>query len=232
MRPLKIISSMASREVLKELGSRYQSQHDRPVELEAIGGVEATKRVRAGEVVDVVVLARNSIDALATGGALIAASITDIAQSGISVAVKAGAPRVDISSEEAVQRAILSATSLSYSTGPSGVYLERKFEAWGILTQLRPRIVVPPPGMPVATLITSGKVSLGFQQLSELINVEGITVLGPLPPPLQLVTIFSGAVAATSDAATAAAELLKFMAAPETAALKAHFGMEPCAPVR
>ena len=220
---------MASREVLKELCSRYQSEQARPVELEAIGGVEATKRVRAGEVVDIVVLARNSIDALATGGALIASSITDIAQSGISVAVKAGTPAPDISSEEAIRSAIVSAASLSYSTGPSGVYLEKKFEAWGMLAALRPRIVVPPPGIPVATLIASGKVALGFQQLSELINVEGITVLGPLPPPLQLVTVFSGAVAATSDASAAAADLLKFMAAPETAALKAHFGMEPCA---
>jgi molybdate transport system substrate-binding protein len=116
---------------------------------------------------------------------------------------------------------------LSYSTGPSGVYLEQIFERWGILDRIRARIVVPPPGIPVGSLIASGKVELGFQQLSELMNIEGVAVAGMLPPDIQSMTTFSGAVAAASTAVAAAQALLEYMASPERAALKARHGMEP-----
>lgn len=228
MSTLKMISSMASREVLKELATRFQERHDHAVELEAIGGVEAAKRVRADEAFDVVVLARNTIDALTGEGKVLKASIKDIAQAGISVAVRQGAPRPDISTEEAVRKAVMAAPSLSYSTGPSGVYLEKKFAAWGELENLRSRIVVPPPGTPVASLVAAGRAAIGFQQLSELINVPGIDVLGALPGGMQLMTTFSGATATTSQQHQLVQSLLDFMASAETAEVKVTFGMEAC----
>ncbi len=223
---LKLITSMASRELLKELCSRYQRESQQAVTLEAAGGVDVAKRLRAGEPVDVAVLARNSIEELAREKVLLHDSITDIANSGIAVAVAAGAAPPDISSEEALQRAVLETVSLSYSTGPSGVYLEKMFAAWGILDRIGPRIVVPPPGVPVGSLVASGKVALGFQQLSELINMPGIRVLGPLPAAIQLLTTFSGAIANTSGHANAARELLRYLASPQVAAAKADFGMQ------
>jgi molybdate transport system substrate-binding protein len=142
------------------------------------------------------------------------------------VAVRAGGDRPDIGSEEAVKRAVEAARTVSFSTGPSGVYLERLFERWGILEQLRARIVVPPPGVPVGRLVASGAAQLGFQQRSELSTVPGIEILGPLPPALQSITIFSGGVAAASGQAESARALLAFMASPAVAELKWRHGLE------
>ena len=113
---------------------------------EAAGGVEVAKRIQAGEDADVVVLADAAIDKLIAGGQLRAGRV-DLVKSGVAIAVRSGAGRPDISTETAVQAAVLAAGSLSYSTGPSGVYLEKLFERWGILETIRSRIVVPPPGV-------------------------------------------------------------------------------------
>jgi molybdate transport system substrate-binding protein len=226
MSAIKLISSMAPRELLKELTGQFSANTAKPVEYEAAGGVEVAKRVRRGEPFDAVVLARNAIDELAKDDLLAASSITDIAQSGIAVAVRADAKLPDISNEAAVKRAILAAKSVSYSTGPSGVYLEKKFAAWGILETVRPRIVVPPPGTAVGSLVASGDVALGFQQLSELIALPGIRVVGSLPAELQLVTVFSGALTRNASERQAVLDMLQFMAAPQNAPLKRRFGME------
>jgi len=224
--PLKMISSMATREVLAELACQFERRAGEPVQAEAAGGVDVAKRVQAGEAVDVVVLASNAIDKLMADGKVLAGSRVDIVRSGVAIAVRAGAPKPDVSSEEAVKRAVVAAKSLSYSTGPSGVYLEKMFERWGVLEQVRSRIVVPPPGIPVGSLVAEGKVELGFQQSSELMNVVGIDVVGPLPPAIQTITIFSGAVAAASQRPDVARALLAFMGSPDTCATKQHFGME------
>src|SRR3974390_1340065 len=133
MSAIKLISSMAPRELLKELTAHFSANTAKTVEYEAAGGVEVAKRVRRGEPFDAVVLARNAIIELAKDDLLVASSVADIAESGIAVAVRADADPPDISNEAAVKRAILAANSVSYSTGPSGVYLEKKFAAWGIL---------------------------------------------------------------------------------------------------
>jgi molybdate transport system substrate-binding protein len=224
---LKMISSMATRELLRELAASYQAASAQPVLSESAGGVDVAKRVHAGEAVDVVVLARAAIDKLTADGKVLAASRVDLVQSGIAVAVRAGAPLPDISCEGAVKNAVQAAKTLSYSTGPSGVYLEKTFERWGILHAIKPRIVVPPPGVPVGSLVASGKVELGFQQLSELMNLEGVAVVGMLPPDIQSMTTFSGAIATASSAVAAAQGLLDYMASPDRAALKARHGMEP-----
>jgi molybdate transport system substrate-binding protein len=226
MSALRLLTSMASRELLRDLAARFQGATSHGVSVEAAGGVEVAKRIRGGEAADIVVLARNAIEGLAQAGSLIGTSITDIAQSGIAVAVRAGAHAPDVATEESLKRAVVAASSVSYSTGPSGVYLEKIFARWGVLEELRGRIVVPPPGIPVGSLVASGSVQLGFQQLSELINLAGIQVLGPLPAALQLTTIFSGAVASVSTQAPAASALLRYLASPEVRDIKPRFGME------
>lgn len=225
--PLKLISSMATKTLLVDLAEAWRAVSPRPLAIESVGGVDAAKRVQAGEAFDAVVLASNAIDQLAAAGHVLTGSRVDLVRSGVSVAVQAGAPRPDIGSEEAVKQAVLAAPSLAYSTGPSGVALVQLFERWGILDEIRPRIVQAPPGVPVGSLVARGEVALGFQQLSELIHLAGISVVGPLPPAIQVTTIFSGGVAATSREPALVRELLAFMAAPAQAALQRKQGMEP-----
>jgi molybdate transport system substrate-binding protein len=223
---LRLISSMATRELLRELAERYRKSTGRTVNTEAAGGVDVAKRVQAGEALDIVVLARDAIDKLIAAGKVLAGSRVDLVTSGVAIAVRAGAPKPDISTEEAVKRAVSSAKSLSYSTGPSGVYLEKMFERWGILADIRSRIVVPPPGVPVGSLVANGTVELGFQQLSELKNLAGIEVIGALPPSIQAITVFSGGIATACSAPEAARALLEFMASPVATDLKQKHGMD------
>lgn len=227
--PLKIISSMATKAVLADLVAAWREREPAapPITVESVGGIDAAKRVQAGESFDGVVLAADAIDKLAAGGHVQAGSRVDLVRSGIYVAVKSDATAPAIESEEAVRAAVLAARSIGYSTGPSGVYLLKLFERWGIAEQIRERTVQARPGVPVASLVASGEIELGFQQLSELMNVAGVHVLGPLPPSIQQITVFSGAVAAKAAQADAVRAWLAWCASPETAALKQANGMEP-----
>ncbi|OOG47468.1 molybdenum ABC transporter substrate-binding protein [Polaromonas sp. A23] len=222
---------MATRQVLAELVAGFQKQADCTVAIEAVGGVDAAKRVQAGESFDVVVLASDAINKLIAAGHLQAGSKVDLVHSGVAACVRAGAPLPDISSEDAVKRAVLAARSISYSTGPSGVALAKLFERWGIAEEIQSRMVQAPPGVPVGTLVARGEVELGFQQLSELLHVEGITVVGPLPPAIQIITTFSAGVhsgvAAGSQQAERVHAMLDYMRSPQAAEAKQRQGMEP-----
>lgn len=226
--PIRIISSMATKQLLGDLIAEYRQQHPgQEVELISVGGVDAAKRVQAGEAFDAVALAANAIDKLIADGHVLAGSRVDLVHSGVAVAVRAGAAQPDISNEAALKAAVLAARTLGYSTGPSGVQLAKLFERWGIAEQIADRIVTAPPGVPVGALVAQGAVELGFQQLSELMNLEGITLLGPLPPEVQVTTTFSAGIAATSTQPEAVRELLDFLASPATAEAKRRNGMDP-----
>lgn len=223
--PLSGISSMATRLLLADLLAAWQGQGGQPVSVESVGGVDAARRVAAGEAVDLVVLASDAIDKLIASGHLLPGSRVDLVQSGVAVAVPAGAPLPDISSEPALRAAVLAAPSIGYSTGPSGTQLLQLFDRWGITAQVQGRLVQARAGVPVGSLVASGDVALGFQQWSELLHLPGITLLGSLPAPVQINTIFSGAVAASSHQPAAVRALLAWLAAPDTAAIKQGHGM-------
>ena len=224
---ISIISSMATRQLLADLVAKFQQTSAQQVAVESVGGVDAARRVQAGEAFDVVILAANAIGQLTEAGKIVPGSRVDLVKSGVSIAVRAGAPQPDIGSEEAVKQAVLSARSLSYSTGPSGVHLIKLFERWGIVDTIKSRIVQAPPGVPVGSLVANGEVELGFQQLSEMIHMAGIEVLGPLPPAIQIITTFSAGLAATSTRAAAVRTLLDFMISPAALEAKLRNGMEP-----
>ena len=224
---IKGISSMATRQVLAELVDGFQQRSVCRVAIESVGGVDAAKRVQAGEAFDVVVLASDAIDKLVASGHIQAGSKVDLVRSGVAVAVRAGAPAPDISTEDAVRAAVMAARTISYSTGPSGVALARLFERWGIADDVKSRIVQAPPGVPVGTLVARGEVELGFQQLSELLNLEGITVLGSLPPAIQVITTFSAGVGAGTHQAEAVRAMLDYMNSPDAVAAKLGQGMDP-----
>lgn len=224
---LKAISSMATRQVLTELAMAYQAATGVTLALESVGGVDAAKRVAAGEVFDIVFLASDAIDKLLAAGHLVAGSRVDLVHSGVAVAVQEGAAAPDISTEAAVRAAVLAAPTLSYSTGPSGVALAQLFERWGIAEDIQSRIVQAPPGVPVGTLVARGEVALGFQQLSELIHVQGIRIAGPLPPEIQITTTFSAGTGVHSSQAAAVRALLDYMASPQAHGAKLRQGMAP-----
>ena len=221
------ISSMATRALLAELARAYEARSGWAVAIESVGGVDAAKRVQDGEAFDVVVLASDALAKLVDAGRVMAGSVVDLVHSGVAVAVKAGAPRPDLSSEASVKAAVLAAKSIGYSTGPSGTALLELFERWGIAAQLQGRLVQARAGVPVGALVASGEVELGFQQRSELIHLQGITLVGDLPEAIRIDTIFSAGICTAATQSAAARALLAFMASPETAEAKRAQGMEP-----
>lgn len=225
--PLTGISSMATRLVLADLAHAWQAQGGAALHTESVGGVDAAQRVAAGEPFDVVFLASNAIDKLIASGHAVAGSKVDLVLSSTAVAVPAGAALPDISSEDALRAVVLAAPSIGYSTGPSGVALQQLFARWGIADAVAARTVQAKPGVPVGSLVASGQVALGFQQLSELIHVEGIQIVGGMPAAVAIDTIFSGAVVAGSPHSESVRALLAFMASPAADDAKRKQGMDP-----
>jgi molybdate transport system substrate-binding protein len=221
------ISSMAARALLAELAADYQRCLGIGLGFESVGGVDAARRVQAGEAFDLVVLAADAVDRLIAAGRVVAGSRTDLVHSGVAVAVRDGAVRPDIATEHAVRAALLTAPSIGYSTGPSGVALLQLLQRWGIVEALQGRLVQAPAGVPVAALVARGEVALGFQQFSELIHVDGITIVGPLPPTIQIVTTFSAGLCTASAQPAEVRDLLGYLASPATAEAKRRQGMTP-----
>jgi molybdate transport system substrate-binding protein len=214
-----------------DLARLYEAQvPEYTLQIESVGGVDAAKRVQAGEAFDCVVLASNAIDSLMQADKLVPGSRVDLVHSSVAVAVPAGASCPDIASEAALKQAVLQAPRIGYSTGPSGTELLKQFERWGIAEQVKACRVVPPPGTPVGSLVASGRASLGFQQLSELISIPGIEVVGTLPSDIAYITIFSSGIPTNlSHEATrlqSVQNFVKFLTSQEVETIKALNGMK------
>jgi len=216
---------MATRRLLGEMIAQFEKTSPHRIALESVGGLDAAKRVRAGEPLDVVVLAREVIDDLIGAARIVEGSRVDVAVSAIGVAVRSGTPHPDISSADGVKAAVLAARRIGYSTGPSGQYLAKLFASWDPDGHLTDRITVAPVGVPVGSLVARGDIDLAFQQLSEL-GGDGIDVVGQLPPDIQMMTTFSGGVARASAQPDAARALLAFMASPALTPIKREHGMD------
>jgi molybdate transport system substrate-binding protein len=224
--PLTGISSMATRQVLAELAQAHGRAIQREVWIESVGGVEAARRVQEGGDFDVVVLAEDAIRQLAAGGHVHPASIRPVVRSAVAVAVRAGAGRPDVTSEAALRAAVQAAGRIGYSTGPSGTALLTLIQHWGLADVLRERLVQAKPGVPVARLLAGGEVDLGFQQLSELLHQDSVDVLGPMPPGVEIVTTFVGAVCTRSVQPDDAQALLACFCAPDAAEVKQRHGLQ------
>ena len=215
---------MATRRILADLAQDYESQTGVRVEVRSMGGVEAAKLARAGEATDIVVLASKVMGALEAEGYLAKGEITDFARSEIGIAVRAGLALPSIADEPAVRQAMLAARKICYSTGPSGDHLKALCERWDVPLA---STLVAPPGVPVATLVANGEADLGFQQLSELIDQPGIQIAGPLPPEIQVVTVFSAGISTSSQNPEGARAFVAYLASAETGDAKRRHGMEP-----
>jgi molybdate transport system substrate-binding protein len=221
------ISSMATRQILAELAQPYQQRTGCRVIFQSMGGVDAARRIRAGAPADVIILASNVMQELETEGHMVSGSRADLARSGIAMAVPSGVQKPSIGDEEAVKQATLNARKICYSTGPSGHHLKQLWQRWGLLDAISERAMQAPAGIPVGTIVASGEADLGFQQLSELLHVPGIDIVGPLPPDIQAVTVFSAGISSTSSQIESARAFVTYLASAEADPAKRQHGMDP-----
>src|SRR4029077_15872989 len=189
------------------------------------------KRIEDGETADVVELSRAGIEALQKQGKIAADSDVTLASSGVGIAVKAGAPKPDISTPEALKRTLLAAKSIAYSEpsagGASGVYFAKLLERMGIAEQMKPKTKYPPPGGFSAELLLTGEAELAVQQKPELLHVSGVQIVGFLPGDLNLVTEFAAAIMTGSRNAEIGKALIDNMRSPQAAAVFRSKGLDP-----
>jgi molybdate transport system substrate-binding protein len=189
------------------------------------------KRIEDGDTADVVVLSRAGIDALQKQGKIAPGTDTTLASSGVGIAVKAGAPKPDISTPEALKRTLLAAKSIAYSEpsagGASGVYFAKLLERMGIAEQMKPKTKYPPPGGFSANLLMTGEAELAVQQKPELLHVAGAEVIGLLPGDLNVVTEFAAAIMADCKNADIASALIKSLRSSEAVAVFRARGLDP-----
>jgi molybdate transport system substrate-binding protein len=184
-------------------------------------------RLARREPIDVLIMVGYALGKLVEQGSVVADSRADLARSGIGVVVRAGAPRPDISSVDALRRTLLNAKSIAYSDSASGVYIQNEmFKRMGIAEQMatKARMI---PAEPVGAVVARGETEIGFQQMSELKPIAGIDLVGPLPPEIQQITVFSAGLVAGSREPDAGKALIQFLASPFAASAITESGMEP-----
>ena len=224
---IKVLASAATKEAYVELVPEFEKSSGHQVVTTWTGSANIKKQIAAGEVYDLVIIGGTEIDAFIQQGKVVPGSRVDLMKSGVGIGVRAGAQKPDISSSEALKKTVLSAKSIGYSTGPSGVHVVALFERMGIADQVKPKLKQVPSGARIGTFISSGEAEIGFQQISELIHAPGVDYLGPLPPDAQKITVYSAGIHSGVKQPEAAKELAKFLASPAAAsAIKKH-GMEP-----
>ena len=224
---IRVLSTQATEQSYRELVPQFEKATGHKVTTIFTGTLDADKRVAANEQHDLLIMSQSSIDAHVKGGKVVQGSRVDLARSGVAVGVKAGARKPDISSVDALKRTILNAKSIGYSTGPSGNYIITLFEKLGVLDQVKPKMKQTATGVFVGSIIASGEVEIGFQQVSELSQYEGVDYVGPLPAEVQNYTTFSSGVLSNAKEAEAARALVRYITSPQAGAVYRKRGMEP-----
>jgi molybdate transport system substrate-binding protein len=223
---LNMLAALAVREAYLELIPQFEVANGGKVAITWAGTVDIMKRMAAGERYDLVVASRGAVDDLIKLGKITPAGLLDVAGSGIGVAVRHGAPRPDISSAEALKRAVLAANTVGYSTGPSGVYLSGLFERMGIAGDIQRKLRSVPSGGTIGAIVASGEAEIGFQQISELISGQGIDFVGPLPAEVQHITVITAGVPSNAKDPVAAQALATFLAGPAARAAIERAGLQ------
>jgi molybdate transport system substrate-binding protein len=235
--PITVMTSGALSAALRELAPAFERTSGAAlivVSGGSVGGVPDAipDRLQRGERADVLLMASSGIDDLVKAGRAVPGSRVDLARSSIGVAVRAGAPKPDISTAAALTRALLQAKSVAYSSSVSGVYVSTElFQRLGIAESMRPKSRKV-DAEPVAAVVARGEAEMGFQQISELRPVPGVEVVGPLPPELQRVTVFSAAAVVGSANPNGARALIAFLSSPAASAAFARSGLDPVTAAR
>jgi molybdate transport system substrate-binding protein len=227
---IKVLTAGAFKQVLLALVPDFERQtgHKVIVQNDTVGAL--SKRIEAGERFDVAVLTPAAVEELAKKSKLVAGSRADLARVGVGVMVRAGAPRPDISSVDAFKRALLAARSVAYidpaSGGSSGIYVARLLEKLGIAEQIKPKAKLKQGGY-VADLVVSGEAELGIHQISEIVPVKEVVLVGPLPADIQNYTVYAAGLAADGKESEAAKALVRALTGPAAVAVLKSRGMEP-----
>lgn len=224
---INVLASNGVAGILRELGPAFERSTERRLAFDFDAAAILKQKIQDGAAFDIAILTAAIADDLIKAGKLVAATRADIARSGVGVAVRAGAPEPDIGTTEAIRRTLLEAKSVAYTTqGASGRYFAALLEKLGIAEQVKAKAKTMPSGI-IGELVATGEAELAVQQISELMTVSGIELLGPVPPELQSYTTFTAAVSTSAKKPAAARVLIKFLTAPDALpAIKAK-GMEP-----
>lgn len=221
------MSTLGLMGVLRELAPRYEQAIGAKVVAAFAPTAVLTERIRAGEAADVAFLTADAIEALTREGTLARVSRTDLARSVVGVAVRAGTPKPDIGSAEAFRRALLEARSVAYSrAGASGIFFADLIRRLGIADRVNAKATVIPSGL-TGELAAKGEVEIAVQQVSELMEVAGIDIVGPLPAEFGGVTVFSGGLFSASRRKEAGMALLQFLSAADSAPVYERKGLQP-----
>ncbi|MBX3499052.1 MAG: substrate-binding domain-containing protein [Alphaproteobacteria bacterium] len=230
-RDLKVFSSIAVRGVLEALVPGFEAQNGVRLDIAWNTAPALVKRLQAGERADVLILNRAGMDTMARAGRVLAGSEVTLASSATALAIRAGAPRPDISTVEALKRTLLAARAIAYTDpaagGASGIYFAQLIERLGIAVEINAKTTFPPAAGLVGHLLVSGAVDLAVQQKPELLEVAGVEILGTLPGELHMVTTFVAGIEAASERVATAKALIDRLAAPSTAALFRERGLDP-----
>jgi len=227
MTPIRVLSTLAVMGAMRELATQYETETGIAIDADFAPTVALLNRLRANEPADIAILTAQGIDDLTREGLIRPGSRTDIALSYVGLAVKAGAPRPDIGSVEALTATLLAARAVAYSKiGASGIFFAGLLDRLGIADAVNARAVIVPSGFTAERLV-SGQADLAVQQISELMVVPGIEVVGPLPPEVQTVATFSAGLLAASRQSGNARALLRFLASEAIAPVLRRAGLEP-----
>jgi molybdate transport system substrate-binding protein len=224
---IKLLASAAMKDAYLELIPQFEKATGHKVSAGWSSTPDVQKRIAAGEAADLIILGDSGTEELIKQGKLAPGSRANFAKSGIGVAVRGGTPKPDISSADAVKRSVLAAKSVAYSAGVSGIYLVSMFQKLGISDQVKAKTAAVKPGEPVGEVVARGDAEIGFHQMSELIRVKGIQILGPLPAEIQNITAYSGGIHSATKEADGATALAKFLTAPAAAPIIKKHGLEP-----
>lgn len=224
---ITVLSTQATEQSYKELIPQFEKSTGHKVTTTFDGTLNVKKKIAAGDHFDVLIMASPEIEEFLKSGVLVAGSRIDLAKSGVGAGVKAGAPKFDISTMDALKKTLLTAKSIGYSTGPSGNYLVSMIEKLGLTEQVKPKLKQTPSGVFVGNLVANGDTEIGFQQVSEMSTFAGVDYIGPLPAEVQRYTVFSSGISAKAKDAAAAKALVKFLTAPEAGPAFKKKGMEP-----
>jgi molybdate transport system substrate-binding protein len=224
---VRVLSTLALMGAVRGLSGRYRAAGGARIDADFAPTVGLLDRLRGGETADVVILTKQALDELAADGNVVAASCVDLARSFVGIAVKAGAAHPDIATEPALRATLLGARSIAYSRiGASGIFFAQLIERLGIGSEVNSRARIIPSGL-TAELLAGGEADLAVQQISELKQVAGVDVVGPIPRDLQTPAVFSAGRWAASAKVAQAEALLKYLASPGVAPMLRESGLEP-----